>query len=807
MLDLTIREPRNGAAHPSEGSDEAGDIDGGKLDRTMYAQPALFAFEVALFRLIETWGVKPDFLLGHSVGELVAAHVGGALSLRDACALVVARGRLMDELPEGGAMVAIQASEEEALGSLAEVSGAVALAAVNGPASVVLSGDEDAIELLSDIWRGRGRKTKRLRVSHAFHSPRMDLMLTRFAQATRVVELSEPSIPIVSNLTGEITSGELCDPDYWVRHVRQTVRFADGVRQLSLRGAGYFLELGPDGALSAMARECLGAGEGVLAPLARAGRSEVDTLLAGLAELWAHGGRVDWQTLLREHGGQRVELPTYAFQRRRYWLDGGSNETSTPSLLGQRSAAHPLLGAVVALAEGGGRLLTGRVSLQTHPWLADHVVGGVVLMPGTALVELALQAGADVGCSALGELVLEAPLPIPAHGGVHLQVSVGEPDESGSRTVSIHSRPFDPSAEVDVHSEDRWTRNASGVLRSSDGLGFGSGAADFSKVAVWPPSGAEVLGSEDLYERLSDVGLDYGSLFQGVRAAWRRGDELFAEVELAADLRDRGESFNLHPALLDGALHVAAADLERAGLGEGQGLRLPFSWRGVELHARGAEGLRVCVVPVGEDSLSLTVSDQYGSPVVSVDALRSRLVSSEYLGGLGVGASRALFDVQWVEGVGVRSSSSDSSEVELVVLDGDGVVDGAVPAVVHERVGAVLELLQSRLSGSGSSASRFALVTRGAVLAGSGDGVPEFAGAAVWGLARCAQFENPGRFLLVDVDDEESSRNVLPAALEMGFELGESQLVVRCGSVLVPRLLEVDENSLSVGDGGSFSEV
>jgi acyl transferase domain-containing protein/D-arabinose 1-dehydrogenase-like Zn-dependent alcohol dehydrogenase/acyl carrier protein len=810
VLDLTIGQARDGAARESHGGDKGGAIDEGMLDRTMYAQPALFAFEVALFRLIESWGVKPDFLLGHSVGELAAAHVGGVFSLKDACALVLARGRLMDELPAGGAMVAVQASEEEALGSLADVSASVALAAVNGPASVVLSGDEQAIELLSDSWSRRGRKTRRLTVSHAFHSPRMDRMLARFGQETRLVEFAEPSISIVSNLTGEIADGELCDPDYWVRHVRETVRFADGVRRLSLAGADHFLEVGPDGVLSAMVRECLGAEECVVAPLARAGRSEIDTLLAGLAELWTHGGHVDWQKLLRERGGRRVELPTYAFQRRRYWLDGGSSETATPALLGQRSAGHPLLGAAVAVAEGGGLLLTGRVSLQTHTWLADHVVGGVVLMPGAALVELALKAGFDVGCSCLGELVLEAPMPIPPDAGIQLQVSIGEPDVSGSRNVSIHSQPYDASAGIDTYLEDRWTRNASGVLRPPETSPAGSHAGDFAGLAAWPPPDAEALATEDLYERLSDRGLDYGAAFQGVGAAWRRGEELFAEVALASDLRDRAESFDLHPALLDAALHVAAADLQ-AGAEDERQLWLPFSWRGVELHARGAEQLRVRVAPAGEDSLSLTVSDQYGSPVLSIVALHSRSVSAEQLDGLRARASKALFEVRWTELAGAHSSS-ELTDVELVTLDSQ--TADTVPTGVHERVGAVLELLRSRLSEREAAGSRFALVTQDAVLADPGEPgvladpgehVSRFASAAAWGLARCAQLENPGRFLLIDVDGDERSRNALPWALEAGFELGESQLAIRCGSVLVPRLVQVDESSAAPVHGEWFS--
>ena len=289
-----------------------------------------------------------------------------------------------------------------------------------------------------------------------------------------------------------------------------------------------------------------------------------------------------------------------------------------------------------------------------------------------------------------------------------------------------------------------------------------------------------------------------------MQAAWRRGDELFAEVALAVDLRDRGEAFNLHPALLDAALHVVFEGLVPTGSGDERQLLLPFSWQGVELHTRGAGQLRVRVAPAGEDALALTACDHDGSPVVSIDALRSRPVSAEYLDGLVSEGPRALFDVQWIEPAGA-SSSSDPADVELVMLDGGDVADGTVPVTVHERVGAVLELLQSRLSEQGSTASRFALVTRGAVTASPGDDISQFAGAAVWGFARCAQLEHPGRFLLIDVDDDERSQDALPAAVDMGFELGESQLAVRCGSVIVPRIVQVEEDLLSLVDGGSFS--
>ncbi|MDX3867684.1 SDR family NAD(P)-dependent oxidoreductase [Streptomyces europaeiscabiei] len=306
--------------------------DGERLGRTQWTQPALFAVEVALFRLVESLGVRPDFVIGHSVGEIAAAHVAGVLSLEDACALVVARGRLMQELPSGGAMVAVEAAEDEVV-PLLDVS-LVSVAAVNGPRSVVIAGVEAAVTEVAEKLKVRGRRTSRLRVSHAFHSPLMEPMLDAFREVAERITYGTPALPVVSNVTGRLaTDGDLTSAEYWVRHVRQAVRFADGVSALAAEGVTRFLEIGPDGTLTALARTVLGdVDDALFVPLLRKDVSEHMAVLRAMARFHVDGGEVDWSVLLGSgDGAPAVDLPTYPFQRQRYWLAPNQSAPGVPA--------------------------------------------------------------------------------------------------------------------------------------------------------------------------------------------------------------------------------------------------------------------------------------------------------------------------------------------------------------------------------------------------------------------------------------------------------------------------------------------
>ncbi|MFE4646626.1 polyketide synthase dehydratase domain-containing protein, partial [Streptomyces sp. NPDC056730] len=575
------------------------------------------------------------------------------------------------------------------------------------------------------------------------------------------------------------------DPEHWVRHVREAVRFLDGVRCLREQGVANFLELGPDAVLTAMGRDCADEGA-LLVAGSRANRPEGATLTSAVAALHVRGVALDWQAVFAGRGARRTDLPTYPFQRTTYWLDAGAYVGDVASM-GLRSADHPLLGAAVTLADEEGALLTGRLSLATHPWLADHTVGGVVLVPGAAFVELAIRAGDQVGLDHVEELTLGAPLVLPADGAVWLQVSVGAPDESGRRALSASSRADD------APDDQPWTRHAFGTLAAGEEIPATGGDA-------WPPAGAERIDIEGRYDDLAASGLGYGPAFRGLRTAWRRGDEVFVEVDLPEP--DTAASFGLHPALLDSALHAI-------GLGgfvaDAEKLHLPYSWRGVRLHSTGASALRGRLSPAGASGVAITLTDDTGALVASVEALSLRPLTTDGLGGDWL---NSLFRVDWTpvrpaapatagwaflgDGPG-RTETSEPARVypDLAALVEDAEVPDLVFAPVPSAEGPAaathraLELVRTWLSDDRLGAARLVFVTSGAVAAGPDEDVPGLAAAPVWGLVRAAQAEHPGRFVLVDVDEPADPVQALLSAVATD----EPQLAGRAGELFAPRLV------------------
>ncbi|MGW1728613.1 type I polyketide synthase [Streptomyces sp. NPDC002306] len=789
------------------------------LHQTVFTQAALFATEVALFRLLEHYGLAPDYVAGHSIGEVAAAHVADVLTLEDACTLVVARGRLMQSAPEGGAMIAVQASEEQILGSLAGHENKVAIAAINGPTSTVISGDAQIAEQIAREWESKGHKARRLRVSHAFHSPHMDGILDEFREVAARLTYAEPRIPIVSNLTGElVTTDQINSADYWVEHVRRSVRFLDGIRWLEAHDVTTFIELGPDGVLTAMAQDCFPPDHThVLAPTLRGDRPETLTLATALAHAHTQGAHLNWRALLP--AAHQVDLPTYAFQRQRYWLDAPT-ATGEATAFGLGTTYHPLLSAAVDVADGNGLLLTGQLSLATHPWLADHVIAGAVMLPGTAFVEMALAAADHVGCNRLEELVLEAPLVLPEQGEVQLQLAVGNPDDSGHHPITIHARTGQSMASSG--NKEGWTRYATGLLATSD-------RAQTTGLEIWPPPDATQVGLDDLYQHLAGLGYAYGPAFQGLRAAWRLGEDIYAETRLPEERQAEATRFGIHPALLDATLHPlllkASAPEEDA-----ERIQLPFSWAGVALHTTGATALRARWSPAAHGSVGLTLADASGAVVAAVDSLVLRNVPANQLTGVAAGHHQCLYHVDWVpvptdaaatgrwavlgaEGAGLawleagafptdayadlaalREAIASGVQVpNLVLVPCPAGPDTAAGPAAMARVAThkTLALIQEWLADDRLISSRLVFMTAGAVSTHTGESMPGLDHAPAWGLLRAAQTEHPDRFVLVDMDEDPRSTAQLPAVLTCG----EPQIAVRAGQALVPRLTRTVHDS------------
>ncbi|MEV6802990.1 beta-ketoacyl synthase N-terminal-like domain-containing protein, partial [Micromonospora rifamycinica] len=583
---------------------EPGSPDADLLDQTSYTQAALFAVEVALHRLLESHGVVPDEVAGHSIGEITAAHVAGVFSLADAATMVAARGRLMQALPANGAMISLHASLEEVLPLLAGRGQEVDIAAVNSPHGVVVSGDEAAVAEIAAAVAARGRKTRRLRVSHAFHSPHIDAMLGEYGEVVRRLSFATPKIPLVSTVTGMPAPPDLMrSPDYWVGQAREAVRFLDTVSSLHHQGVRTFVEVGPDAVLSGLVHECLDDSSSTVVPVLRRDHDEPSSLGLALARLHVEGGAVDWLPALAPYRPVLLDLPTYPFQHQRYWL--APIAPANAGELGLEETRHPLLAAAISVADTDGMILTGQVSVAAHPWLADHVVHDVRLVPGTALVEMALHAGARCGFPRLDELTVHTPLLLPDDSTVQVQLILDAATDD-LRPIGIYSRPADAEADAP------WTRHATGQLTSTV-----SSAQPAALAEAWPPVGAEPVGIAGVYLGLVGEGYRYGAAFQNLVGLWRDGEDLYAEV----GVDPAGVSgYLVHPALLDAALHPLLVCRDSAGE-----VLLPFTFGQVTVHG-GAVGvgpsrLRVWLRRDGDTGASLWVFDDMGRPVLGVESL------------------------------------------------------------------------------------------------------------------------------------------------------------------------------------------
>ncbi|MFC6938022.1 acyltransferase domain-containing protein [Actinomadura yumaensis] len=778
----------------------------GALDHTTYAQAGLFALHVALARLLGAAGVRPDVVIGHSIGEIAAAHVAGVFDLPDACRLVAARATLMGRLPEGGAMATVAATPEELSPDLDAHGGRVAVAALNTPGNTVISGAAGPVAEIAEAWAERGRKTRALTVSHAFHSPLMEPVLAPFEEAVRDLAYRPPAVPLISNLTGEPADERIATPGYWAEHIRRPVRFHPAVAHVA-PDAGTFVELGPDSTLTAAARRTLehvrpdGPAPRTVATLSSR-QPDAHAFVRALARLHIAGTDVDWTACFPDGSApETVRLPTYAFQRERYWLGDAGGGAGDVSAAGARRVRHPFFAAAVELADGG-LALNGTISANGAAWTTGHAVAGLPIVPSSALVEWALLAADEAGCGGVEELVVRDPLVPPARGrGPRVQVTVGAAREDGRRDVRVHSRPDHGPRTAD---DPAWTCHAHGTL-APPAPGPAAPAPEDERARAWPPPEAVPVDLDGLRQRTVAAGYEDGPAFDGIRAVWRDGSDLLAEVALP-DEAGGHDGYGLHPVLLEAALRPALLDVPDDARAREDDVWLPSAWNDVALWASEATTVRVRLSPTGDPGrnarrVRVTLTDPAGAPVLTVGSVTLEPVAVEDLRASGGGRTDGLFTLDWTPAPAPTEDAS-GRYIELdalrTALDAD---PGApAPPVVLTRAPtasggdarraaeAASTLVRDWLAEPRLSGSRLVVVTRGAVSVDGGErDVPSLADAAVWGVVHSAQAERPDRFVLLDTDsDPEEAR--LREAVAAALAQHEPQVAIRSAQVLVPRL-------------------
>ncbi|WP_148667977.1 type I polyketide synthase, partial [Streptomyces sp. WAC05950] len=791
------------------------------FERVDVVQPVLWSVMVSLAAVWRSLGVEPAAVIGHSQGEIAAACVAGVLSVEDAARVVALRSRALTVLSGRGGMMSVAQPAAWVRERIGAWHGRISVAAVNGPAQTVVSGDPDALRALLAQVKEEGARARLVDVDYASHSAHVEELEDELARLLDGIEAGPGDVPVYSSLTGALlTDARVMGAGYWYRNLRETVQFEQAVGELLAAGHHTFIEVSPHPVLTIGVQAALdGAGvRGTALGTLRRDEDEAGRLLLALGEAHCHGIGVNWSAVFAGTGARRVQLPTYAFQRTRFWLDTPVT-AEDPAGLGLAPAEHPLLGAVTSLAEREGVLFTGRVSRRTHPWVVDHAVVGTVLLPGTALVDMAVSAGDRFGYDLLRELVLEAPLIVPEEGGVHLQVALGPAEESGTRSVTVHSRP-------EGAADAEWTRHASGVLAT--------GAHPVPAAApAWPPQGARPVPLDDVYDALADRGYEYGPVFQGLGRVWLSGpgassgavgEERFAEVSLTPEQHADASAFAIHPALLDAALHAML-------LGDGTELTIPFSFSGVTLHASGATALRVHVVPVDANTASLTATDPEGRPVVTVDSITLRpagdLRAARSAGrpsGLhrlvwqpapqadaeapgGAEAAAGLWAVLGPDPHGLAPAVSGDTYADVAELRtalGDGAQLPSFIALsdeyadVHAAVQNTLATLRELLTDTALDSTRIVLLTRRATALSTDQDIRDLPAAALTGLVRTAQNEYPGRLTHLDIGAD-ADAGQLAAAAHTAATHPDAQYSLRDGRLHTPRLESTSAPSAETG--------
>jgi acyl transferase domain-containing protein len=817
---------------------------GPALDQTGYTQPVMFALEYALARLWQSWGVEPAVVMGHSVGEFAAACVAGVFSLEDGLRLIAERARLMQSLPAGGLMAAVFTSEDQVRSGLQSCDGMATIAALNGPESVVISGDEAVVREVLRRFESQGIKSKTLVTSHAFHSYRMDPILDPLRRAAESVACSPPKTEIIANLTGRAADAETyADPGYWSRHARSPVRFAESVQAMVAGGCEVFLEIGPSPILIGMGRRCVPENGRAWLPSLRQGRDDWQTLLESLAELYVRGVKIDWAGFDRDYPRRKTELPTYPYQRKRFRAGTAADDArlgpSAPQRMGR--VLHPLLGRRL-LAAVTEQVFESQITASQPATLADHKVQGMIVMPGAAYLEMALAASAVVygkpwrisGASFREPLLLEK-----TPKTVQTILTPEGPHAASFRIVSVAPGESDDA-------EPSFTTHAAGRLE----MPSESPAAPVDVEAERARFAGEPRDEAWQAEALRKSGLEPGPTFTWAVLHWTNEREALAEMRAPRD-GDRADDYYLHPGLIDSAFQLLGAALP--GAGTGIDAYVPMSIDRLEWHDRpqGPTWYLATITSLEANAAvgDVRLVDAAGKLLMKLEGVRLRRVPRDWLArlvagpipdwchelawvaqplaplepkqALAEGGHWLIFDsrdgtgtalAERLEKQGQRPTvvpagdpESRSAAVQKIFADGGGKCCGVVylsaldvgseeegsgfDAARDCGWGGVLDVVRALVQPPGAELPRLWLVTRGAQAVGDRPMPVSLGQAPIWGLARVIAVEHPELACTrVDLDPEKGRDQADQLIEELAGNRGEDQVAYRGGERRVARL-------------------
>ncbi|MEM9219592.1 MAG: SDR family NAD(P)-dependent oxidoreductase, partial [Cyanobacteria bacterium P01_F01_bin.150] len=800
------------------------------IHQTAYTQPVLFALEYALYQLWQSWGIKPSIVMGHSVGEYVAACVAGVFSLEDGLKLIAARGRLMQQLPIGGTMVSVMASAGQVRGIIAKrENGArdnIAIAAINGPESTVISGEESAIQAIAQQFETRGIKTKRLSVSHGFHSPLMEPMVAEFEQVAREISYSQPKLKLISNVTGQIVTDKVATPDYWCEHILAPVNFAAGMESLLQEEINIFLECGPQPTLLGMGRQCLPeAEEKIWLPSLRSGQDDWQQILTSLSEIYAHGGKIDWLSFDKDYPQRRrVSLPTYPFQRQRYWIDGAERHRR----LGQ--TVHPLLGVKTELA--GGETLYSQQFDPQKGWLADHQVHNTLTMPGAGFAALAL--ASQQGPTQLHNVIFERLMLVSEP--CELQFCLDTLDDSKQRRFTIYSRQRSQ--------DETWQLHSYGHIGPAS---LSSECIDLERLQ----SRLHSRSVPQMYQQMEAMGLKFGPAFQGMQQLWGGEAEALAELMLPDTLTTAQQIEPIHPALLDACCQTlfGATDEHLDTV-----LYLPIQYRQIELYRSAPSHLFCYAQRVEIDTNAQTITsnltfiDEHGEVFGRLQGfVLKRTARNALLQERTQSATHLLYETQW-QSIDIHQAVEPETTTgqwlilgetdictmlsEQLVAHGQSALWGSphqlatlldkgaalengerghdstlagivlissanaddIIAETGLNADTVLQVIQTLLAQQIQLAHGITLITQKGVVVDVADDVSP-SQAALWGLGRSLQTEQPQLGVrLIDIEQIDIDCIASKYLSEVLLSQSESQVALRDNQTFIPRLVSAGQS-------------